>query len=51
MITPIFTIRLIFLVSNDDYLRKVAKQGAKKAHESAAKTVREVREIIGLKSL
>ena len=35
--------------SNDDYLRKVAKMGAEKARESAAKTVKEVREIIGFK--
>ena len=35
--------------SNDEYLRKVAKIGAEKARESAAKTVKEVREIIGFK--
>ncbi len=35
--------------SNDDYLRKVAKMGAEKARESASKTVKEVREIIGFK--
>jgi tryptophanyl-tRNA synthetase len=37
------------LASNDDYLRKVAKQGAEKARESASKTIRDVREIIGFK--
>ncbi len=35
--------------SNDEYLRKVAKMGAEKARESASKTVKEVREIIGFK--
>ena len=35
--------------SDKDYLRKVVKMGADKARESAAKTVREVREIIGYK--
>jgi tryptophanyl-tRNA synthetase len=35
-------------ISNDsDYLRKVVKMGAEKARESASKTVREVREILG----
>jgi len=42
--------RIIDLSSNNEYLRKVVKQGAEKAHESASKTVREVREIIGYKS-
>lgn len=35
--------------ANDDYLRKVAEEGAEKARESAIKTVKEVREIIGFK--
>jgi tryptophanyl-tRNA synthetase len=35
--------------SNDEYLRKVAKMGAEKARESASKTIKEVREIIGFK--
>jgi tryptophanyl-tRNA synthetase len=35
--------------SDKAYLRKVAKMGQEKAHESAAKTVKEVREIIGFK--
>ncbi|MCL2290059.1 MAG: tryptophan--tRNA ligase [Bacteroidetes bacterium] len=47
---PIYE-KILELRSNDDYLRKVAKQGAEKARESAVKTVREVREIIGLRSL
>jgi tryptophanyl-tRNA synthetase len=38
-------------IKNDDaYLRKVTKGGAEKARESAAKTLREVREIMGFKS-
>jgi tryptophanyl-tRNA synthetase len=37
------------LRANDSYLRKVASLGKEKAHESAAKTIREVREIIGFK--
>ncbi len=37
-------------ISNDhEYLRKVAKIGAEKARESASKTIKEVREIIGFK--
>jgi tryptophanyl-tRNA synthetase len=41
--------RILDNLSNNDYLRKVAKMGAEKARESAAKTVKEVREIIGFK--
>ncbi len=37
------------LRANDQYLRKVATIGKEKAHESASKTIREVREIIGFK--
>ncbi|RVT98060.1 tryptophan--tRNA ligase [Mucilaginibacter limnophilus] len=38
-------------IANDaEYLRKVAKLGAEKARESASKTLREVREIIGFRS-
>ncbi len=37
-------------IKNDnEYLRKVVRHGAEQARESAAKTVREVREIIGFK--
>ncbi len=37
-------------ISNDDaYIAKVAKMGAEKASESAHKTLKEVREIIGIK--
>ncbi|HOY30834.1 MAG TPA: tryptophan--tRNA ligase [Bacteroidales bacterium] len=37
------------LASNNDYLHKVARMGAEKARHSAAKTVKEVKEIIGFK--
>jgi tryptophanyl-tRNA synthetase len=47
---PIYE-KILELRSNNQYLSKVAKRGAEKARESAAKTVREVREIIGLRSL
>jgi tryptophanyl-tRNA synthetase len=43
--------KILELRTHDDILRKIAKQGAEKARESAIKTVREVREIIGLRSL
>ena len=41
--------RILDIASNDDYLRKVANRGAEKARASAAKSVKEVREIIGFK--
>jgi len=41
--------RILDIRSDSDYLRKVVKMGAEKARESASKTVREVREIIGYK--
>ena len=37
------------MIANTDYLNKVAKMGAEKATESAAKTLNEVRQIIGFK--
>jgi tryptophanyl-tRNA synthetase len=43
--------RILEIDSNDEYIRKVAKIGAEKARESAQKTVKEVREIIGFRSL
>ena len=36
--------------ADEAYVSKVARMGKEKAHESAAKTIREVREIIGFKS-
>jgi tryptophanyl-tRNA synthetase len=41
--------RIEEISKNDDYLRKVANHGAEKARESARKTIREVRELIGFK--
>lgn len=45
-----FSEKIKEIASNEDYLKKVARMGAEKARESAAKTIREVREIIGFKS-
>jgi len=39
------------LLNKPEYLKKVAGMGAEKARESAGKTVKEVREIIGFKGL
>ena len=39
--------RILEIYNDNDYLRKVVKLGADKARESASKTVREVREILG----
>lgn len=39
--------RILDFQQNDEYLERVAREGAERAHESAAKTIREVREIIG----
>ena len=47
---PIYE-RIMELRSKDDYISKVAREGAEKARESASKTVRDVREIIGFKAL
>lgn len=41
--------RINNIYNDSDYLRKVVKMGAEKARESASKTVRDVREIIGYK--
>lgn len=41
--------RILDIQGNDEYLSKVAKMGAEKARESAAKTLKEVREIIGFR--
>jgi len=42
--------RILDIESNDEYLRKVVKMGAEKARESASKTLKEVRQIIGFKA-
>ena len=41
--------RIIDIQGNDEYLSKVVRQGAERARETAAKTLREVREIMGIK--
>jgi len=38
------------IAADDAYLRKVAETGREKAHASASKTIKDVREIIGFKS-
>ncbi|GAB1416317.1 tryptophan--tRNA ligase [Paludibacter sp.] len=38
------------MLKNEDYISKVARMGKEKAHASAAKTIKDVREIIGFKS-
>lgn len=42
--------RIMEIQKDDDYLRRVSRLGAEKARESASKTIREVREIMGFKS-
>jgi tryptophanyl-tRNA synthetase len=41
--------RIEEIAKDDEYLRKVANHGAEKARESARKTIKEVRELIGFK--
>lgn len=41
--------RYLDICNNEDYLRKVAKIGAEKARESASKTIKEVRLLMGIK--
>jgi tryptophanyl-tRNA synthetase len=42
--------RILSIQGDDTYLRKVTRHGAEKARESASKTLKDVREIIGFKS-
>ncbi len=49
-IAPIYE-RILELRSDDDYLRKVLQRGAEQARESASKTIRDVRELIGIKPM
>jgi tryptophanyl-tRNA synthetase len=51
LFTEPFRERIAELNADNDYLRKIAAKGAEKACESASKTVKEVREIIGFKSI
>ena len=41
--------RILDILADEDYLTRVARIGAEKASESAARTLREVREIIGFR--
>lgn len=41
--------RIDAIAADSEYLRKVAEQGAEKARESARRTIREVREMIGFR--
>ena len=50
LFTEPFREKIRKLNANDAYLKKVVALGAEKAHASAQKTIREVREIIGFKS-
>lgn len=43
--------RILDYSSNIDLLEKIAKQGAERSRESAAKTLKEVREIIGFRQI
>lgn len=47
--TAPFRERILDISSNEEYLRKVAKEGKEKALVSAQKTIKEVREIIGFR--
>ncbi len=42
--------RIIDIQNDDAYLRKVVRMGAEKARETASKTLRDVREIMGIRS-
>jgi len=48
-LTPIRE-RIQDIYSNNDYLRKVVNIGAEKARESASKTLKDIREIIGFRN-
>ena len=48
LFTPIRE-RILDIRSNDEYLSKVVRQGAEKARETAAKTLKDVREIMGIR--
>lgn len=48
--TEPFREKIKSLLSNEAYIAKVARMGKEKAQESASKTIREVREIIGFRN-
>lgn len=41
--------RILDISSNEEYMEKVSRQGAEKAHVSADRTIKEVRELIGFR--
>jgi len=41
--------RIVEIEKDDSYLRRVTMEGAEMARESAAKTIRDVREIVGFR--
>ena len=43
--------RIVEFSSNTELLKKIAKEGADKARESAAKTLKEVQQIIGFTNI
>lgn len=43
--------KILEIKGNDEYLNKVVKQGAERARETASKTLREVREIMGIRTI
>ncbi|MDE5902564.1 MAG: tryptophan--tRNA ligase [Muribaculaceae bacterium] len=43
--------RIMDIRSNEEYLSKVVRQGAERAREHAAKTLRDVREIMGIRKI
>ncbi len=43
--------RIVDILENDAYLAQVAKSGAEKARESASKTLKEVKEVVGIRKL
>ncbi len=47
--TEPFRERILELEGNNDYLAKVARMGAEKARESAVKTIKQAREIVGFR--
>lgn len=49
-VAPIYD-RIVELRNDEEYLRKVVKMGAEKARESASETIRNIREIMGIRAL
>ena len=43
--------RILDIRDNDEYLSKIVKQGAERTREYAAKTLKDVREIMGIRKI